>query len=299
MTRLPPHRNYQLEQLDSIGFGKITEMQMKAFLEMVKNRKLLVSPPPEPTGRNGIVIAGGGKYLDWSWVACRWLRHKQIQHPIQVWHLGPHEMPPPVRRHFASLDVELVDAFEVRQKHWHRSLKGWNCKHYAAAYAPFDNVASYDADAFALVDPAHVWEDPDYLPKGALFFSDIKPCRANDWAYVLAAVRIPNHEQESGVFFWNRQQAWYGIKMTLWFGEHCSVWDKMIWGDKCRPYLAFGTTNTPFIQSTERSWKGWGIEQSWKNQVIANHAMAWKRKEANAPDPLLPAFFEEWRGLTG
>lgn len=288
-----------IENLDSIGLGKLTDNQMKAVVDLVKAQNRLGNQrPPEPTGDRGIVICGGGRYLDWAWVNARWLRHSGIQHPIQVWFLGKKEMPESVRKHFTKLDVELIDAFEVRQKHWHRRLQGWTSKHFACAHAPFEDIVFYDADCFASCDPDHIWNDPEYQATGALFFSDVKPCRATDWAYIMSSVRIPDHEMESGVFFWNRPKAWSGIRMTNWYGEHSEVWDKHIHGDKCRPYLAFGTTDTKFIQSTERSWEGWGISQRWKGREVAKHSMSYKRGEHGAPHPLIPGFFTEWQSLT-
>jgi hypothetical protein len=291
MTALRTHQDH----LDSIGLGKLTENQMKAVVELVKARRMLNAPPPNDAEGNGIVIAAGGKYADWGYVNARWLRTQGIQLPIQIWHLGAKEYPDWSRKAFAKLDVEFVDAHKVRETHRHRKLEGWTVKHYAAAHAPFRNVVFYDADCFAAIDPGEVFNDPEYQDTGALFFSDIKPCRSSTWAYVFAGVRIPDHEMDSGCFFWDRVKAWEGIKFTKWLGEHSEVWDRHIYGDKDRPYLGFGTTKTPFIQSMEREWEGYGIKQSWKGRVIARHAMAYKRGEFNAPHPSIPGFFEEYR----
>lgn len=286
--------NPNIEHLDSLGFGKITEPQMKAFVDLVKARGLLRAPVPPSDGTRGIVIAGGGRYAPHAWANARLLRLRGIQHPIQIWHF-PNEFPAYAQKRFSTLDVELVNAFEVRREHWHRSLKGWTIKHYAAMHCPFEEVVFYDADCFASCDPSFVWDHPEYRASAALFFSDIKPCRLTEWAFVLASVRVPDHEQESGTFFWNRHKAWAGIQMTSWLGEHSEIWDQHIYGDKDRPYLGFGTTETPFLQSIEREWLPWGIRQLWKGQEISRHGMAWKRGEATPPDPLIPGLFEEWR----
>lgn len=291
----PPARQ---EHLDSIGLGKLTDRQLKAVVELVKGRNLLKTKPPEEFREDrGIVIAAGGKYANWGYVNARWLRIQKIQLPIQIWHLGPNEYPNWAPKAFAKLDVELVDAHKVRQKYWHRKLEGWNLKQYAAQHAPFRHVAFYDADCFAAIDPARVFDDPEYQDSGALFFSDIKPCRVSDWAYIFASVRIPEHEMDSGCFFWDRLKAWDGITFSNWIGEHSEVWDKFIFGDKDRPYLGFGTTGTKFIQSTERTWEGWGIQQSWKGELIAKHAMAYKRGEHNSPHPVIPGLFDEYRSF--
>ncbi len=299
MTQAPRGRFHPQfrEHTDSIGLGKITENQLKGVTDLVKARGLLKTPPPEPTGDRGVVIAAGGRYADYGWANARWLRHKGIQHPIQIWYLGPTEFPRWAERAFKRLDVELVDALKVRETHWHRSLKGWFLKEYAMMHAPFEEVVFYDADCFAICDPSKVWDDPEYQDKAALFFSDVKPCRSADWHYVSASVRVPDKEAESGCFFWNRHKAWYGIKMVNWFCEHHDAWTKFTHGDKELIYLGLATTETPYIQSMECEWAGHGIRQSWKGRVICEHQMAAKRKEHAFHDPVIPGFFDEWRSM--
>ncbi len=293
----PTARNQQ-ESKDSIGIGKISEGQLKAVLEMVKRKNLLREPAPEPTGDRGIVISAGGKYADWGLVNAKWTReHQQVQLPIQVWHLGPEEIPSWMRRHFYALDVELVDAFEVRRTHWHRQLKGWSVKQYGSMRCPWQHVLSLDADAFITKDPAFIFDDWDYQQAGALFCADVAPCRKSNWAHVFAGVPVPEQEMESGYFMWDRTKAWEGIKMVHWIAEHAENWDKMIYGDKSRPELGFGTTNTPYVFASEPRWQGWGIEHFWKEQSICWHGMAWKRKEHTAPSPVLPRLFEWVRSL--
>lgn len=287
----------QRESRDSLGIGKLTEGQMRAVIEIIKARRLLKEPPPEPKGDAGIVISAGGKYAEWGLVNAKWTREQGIELPVQVWHLGPHEIPGWMRPHFAALDVELVDAHEVRRTHWHRALKGWSIKQYAAMRAPWQVVLSLDADAFVTTHPDHVLADPAFNEIGAFFCADINRCRQSNWAYFHVNIPVPAQEMESGFFAWDRCKAWEGIKMTHWIAEHAEVWDKLIYGDKDRPALGFGTTNTPYLFANEPHWRGWGIEHTWRGESICYHGMAWKRGEHAAPDPLLPRLFEWVRSL--
>jgi len=178
----------QREQHDSIGIGKLTEHQLRAVVKMVKDRNMLSEPAPECDGR-GIVISAGGKYAEWGLVNAKWIRHMGVQLPIQVWHLGPREIPEWMHPHFAKLDVELVDAFEVRKKHWHRRLSGWTTKQYAAMRAPWREVLSVDADCFITKDPAFVLDDAEFAEKGAFFCADVQKCAKSNWAYFFAWTR--------------------------------------------------------------------------------------------------------------
>lgn len=298
-----PTSTHQRESRDSLNIGKLVEGQMRPVIEIIKQRGLLKLPPPPPTGTKGIVISAGGKYADWGLVNARWTRTVQdIQLPIQVWHLGPHEIPPRLRKHFRALDVELIDAHQIRSQpnHWHRKLQGWSLKQYAAMHAPFQTVLSLDADAFITADPSTtIFDDPDFHRTPAFFCADIKACRHSNWAYHHVQVPIPAQEMESGFFAWDRSdpQTWQAIQMTHWLAEHSEVWDKLIHGDKDRAYLAFQTLNVPYLFADTPTWEGWGIRHSWKGVPICDHGMGWKRGEHAAPDPRLPILFEWVRSL--
>lgn len=285
------------ENRDSLGFGRLSEGQLKAVIELIKHRHLLNEPAPEDPQGRGIVISAGGKYAEWGLVNCKWIRHQGVQLPIQVWHLGPKEIPSWMPKHFADLDVELVDAFKVREKHWHRGLKGWTVKQYSAMRAPWREVLSVDADCFITKDPAHVLNDPEFQSTGAFFCADVNRCRASNWVYFYAGIRTPDQEMESGYFAWDRVKAWEGIKFTDWVGQHSDVFDKLIYGDKSRPEIGFGTTKTPFLFANTPTWIGSGIRHFWKGEAICDHLMAWKREESTCPHKLLPSLFEEVRSL--
>lgn len=289
---------HQRESRDSIGIGKIVEGQLRAVIQLIKERKLLKEPPPEPTGDRGIVIAGGGKYLSWAWVNAKWTRHLGVNLPLQVWFLGNEEMPSRVRKHFLDLDVELVDAHLVRQKYWHRTLKGWSLKQYAAMRCPWQTVLSLDADAFLTRDPAYVLDDPEFRDVGAFFCADVNRCAKSAWAYFFANVPVPAKEMESGYFAWDRTKAWEGIKLTHWIAEHSDAWDRLIYGDKDRPYLGFRATETPYLFADQPTWEGYGIRHWWKGEPICDHGMGFKRGEHKAPNLIIPRLFEEWRSLT-
>jgi hypothetical protein len=299
-TSPTPTSTHQRESRDSLGIGKLVEGQMRAVIDIIKARKLLKEPPPPPTSDAGIVVSAGGRYADWGLVNAKWMRHHQnIQLPIQVWHLGPKEIPNWMRPHFHSLDIELVDAHQVRTRHWHRKLQGWSLKQYAAMRAPFQVVLSLDADAFITAPPALVLDDPAFQSTGAFFCADVAPCRKSNWAYVHAQVPPPTQEMESGFFAWDRSrpEVWQAIQMTHWIAEHSEVWDRLLHGDKDRPALAFGTLGVPYTFASEPIWMGWGIRHHWKGIPICDHGMGWKRGEHAAPNPVLPHLFEWVRSL--
>lgn len=289
---------HQRESRDSLNIGKLLEGQLRPVIQLIKQRGLLNEPPPTTfQADRGIVIAAGGRYLDYGWVNAKWLRTIiQTTLPIQMWHLGRKEVPDKYRGRFADLDVELVDAFEQRKTHWHRRLHGWELKLYSATRAPFREVAFYDADSFARVEPNEVFDSPTFQSTGAIFWKDVNRCRINNWMWFYAQIPLPEVEMDSGTFFIDRVKAWEGLKMGNWLNEHSEVVYKSVYGDKDISDIAFRTTNTPF-HLAESTWEGCGIAHHLNGQQIASHAMAFKRKEHNAPDPRISRLFEEWRSM--
>lgn len=286
MTRHPPKC--------SLGFSLLNEARAMGSVRLVKERRMLREPVPKCDGA-GCVIAGGGKYLDWAWVLCRWLRIKGFKLPIQVWYLGAHEMPAAAVPKFRALGVEVVDAVEVRKKFPHMDLTGWTLKAFAVMRCPFRHVLFLDADCFPARNPEELFWHRDLKETGSLFFSDIKPCRKSNWGYVFCGLKAPEKEWESGQWVVDKVKAWQGLQMVSWMNEHRRFWDLLGHGDKFTLELGMRTVEAPHVFSMECEWGGWGISQRWKGVEWFRHAMAFKRGESNPPFPEIPGLFEEFR----
>ena len=66
-------------------------------------------------GRGIVVCAGGPRLFTCAWVGINMLRRVLgCTLPIQVWYLGPEEMDARMVALLGTLDVECVDAYEVR-----------------------------------------------------------------------------------------------------------------------------------------------------------------------------------------
>ena len=89
-------------------------------------------PAERCEGRGIVICAGGSRLFTCAWVTIALLRRKLgCALPIEVWHLGPQEMGPPMRGLLEELDVEPVDALEVAKRHPVDRLGGWELKPYA------------------------------------------------------------------------------------------------------------------------------------------------------------------------
>src|SRR5205085_2739777 len=52
------------------------------------------------TKRGIVICAGGPRYLPCAWVCIKMLRHVGCELPIEIWHLGPAELPDEMRAQF-------------------------------------------------------------------------------------------------------------------------------------------------------------------------------------------------------
>src|SRR5580698_1580883 len=115
---------------------------IRAHVDPVQNanaaeqlRQVVAEEHPYPAGRfagRGIVVcAGGARMLTCAWVAISVLRRVlDCGLPIQLWHIGSLELGELEAGLFGELDVEIVDALEVRRTWPARKFGGWELKPY-------------------------------------------------------------------------------------------------------------------------------------------------------------------------
>lgn len=121
----------------------------------------------------GIVICGGGvKYFVNAWIALRIIRKLGCALPVQIWHLGPHEIDARMRAIASPYNVEFVDAHEVRKLHPARILNGWELKPFSILHSTFAQVLLLDADNIPVVSPDFLFDTSEFQQTGAIFWPD-------------------------------------------------------------------------------------------------------------------------------
>jgi len=193
-----------------------------------------IPPCPGNFHGRGVVICGGGAgYFTSVWVCINQLRRVGCALPIQLWHLGPREMDQTMRAILAPLGVECVDAYALRRKHPARILNGWELKPYALLHSPFREVMLLDCDNVAVVDPAFLFDTPQFRETGAIFWPDYErmvPSR-NAWK----AFGVPFRDEpefESGQIVLDKERHWRALNLTMWFNEYSDFFYREVWGDK-------------------------------------------------------------------
>lgn len=210
--------------------------------------------PPRFEGAGIVIVAGGPRCFTNAWVALTMLRNVLgCDLPIQVWHLGPQEISPGMRRLIARFDVDLVDALDVRMRHPVRRLGPWECKSYAIRHSQLRHVVLIDADNVPLVDPAALLNLPQYRAFGAIFWPDNQshPQASPVWKLF----RVPYRQElevESGQIVIDKERCWVPLNLALHFNEWSDMYYRYVYGDKETFHFAWRQLDQPYAMPEGR-----------------------------------------------
>lgn len=231
------------------------------------------------------MAAGGRLYLREAFITISRIRSSGWNFPIQIWHLGPKELPDDLRRRFDQLDVTFIDAMQIALAHPCRMLGGWQLKSYAVEHCPFRNVLLLDADSVPVRDPIPLFESPEFIKTGAIFWPDIKPCMESDKIFGFIGVRKPENytEVESGQLMIDKVRCWRALELVRWLNDFSDFWYRYCYGDKSLYDLAFLRCGQPYLMPMGCEWRGWGIAQKWTDgEVLFEHRLSRKREPSDS-----------------
>jgi hypothetical protein len=271
---------------------------MEAFIERLPSC-------PEGFAGAGVVIAAGGlAYLVNAWVVVKLLRQRGCGLPIEVWHLGPEEMPEPLARLFRTSGVACVDAHERFAKQPVRQVRGWALKPYAALASRFRHVLLLDADNVPTLDPSFLLETPQYREHGALFWPDRGDgvgiegglLRANHPIWPLTGLAFWGDPSfESGQVCVDKVRCWRELRLALWMNEHADFWYRFLYGDKDTFQIAWRKLGTPWAMPSTNPSPGdervfWQVDFDGRVLFQHRHGDKWRLDGGN---PAIPGFVDE------
>jgi ADP-heptose:LPS heptosyltransferase len=216
---------------------------------LISERYINIIPPfPEGFQGRGIVIpAGGLEYFANAWVCIKMLRRSGCQLPIQMWHLGKNELDDQMKSLVAPMEVECIDAYEIRNVHPARILNGWELKPYAILHSPFNEVLLLDADNVPVRDPEFLFETREFLDTGAIFWPDYERLSAERTIWKICGVEYRDEpEFETGQIVVDKERCWKALCLSMWYNEHSDFYYHHILGDKETFHMAFRKLNQPF-----------------------------------------------------
>lgn len=220
-------------------------------------------PPPKlahlPPGQTendearGIVMIAYPKVVAGTYAIVRTLRFLGCALPVEVW-IDPTEM---TAKH--STVVELVKYYNVVVRVIEDpNASKFHAKPYAIYHSRFESVLWLDSDNIPVRDPTYMFETPEFIKYGAIFWPDFwrpaigTPFNVHQQSALWTLLDMPftnMFEQESGQFLLNRSRSHVALSKLMFYSSHMprliTDW-RLVWGDKDLFRLAWLNTSTPF-----------------------------------------------------
>lgn len=222
------------------------------------------------SGRGIVTAAGGPTYFRCAFAQYLTLRKQGCRLPYQMWYLGPREMDRIMLLICEEFGIEAVDATGQtppppgQHSFFHqkkpRILNGWELKPFATAHSRFEEVLFLDADNTTGRNPEFLFDEPEYLDKGAAFWPDVIDVRdslinSNVWTRIGRPSQSKFLGFESGQYLVNKSRSWRELCLTMWFNDYSDYWYQFIYGDKDTFLLAWASLDSDFHYPSPPYWQ--------------------------------------------
>jgi hypothetical protein len=212
-------------------------------------------PAPDFRGRGIVICAGGPRYFTCAWVLLQMLR-KVLRStlPIQIWYRGPGELDAPMSTLLRTLDnVELIDAATIPGYERLPFLWGWELKPFAIMNCSFREVILIDADNVPVIDPAVLFDTPQYAQTGAIFWPDFTPIQQDSAIWEMTRLSYRDEPSfESGQIVIDKLRCWKCMRLTMHMNEHSRYYCQPLYGDKDTFHFAWRMADRPYAMPSER-----------------------------------------------
>jgi FkbM family methyltransferase len=252
--------------------------------------------PPYPPARfngRGIVICGGGvTYFTNAWVCIRRLRDLGCSLPIELWYLGREELDTRMESLLKPLDVRCINALLKRREFPLRNALGWELKSYALLHSNFKEVLLLDSDNVCTRNPEYLFQSPEYLQHGAIFWPDYGRLGPRRPIWKLTGVPYRDEpEFESGQILVHKQKCWCELNLAFWLNDHSELFYRYIHGDKDTFHLAWRRLNRSYAMPPFpiKTLRGTMCQHDFGGQVLFQHRnlLKWDFFQDN---PRVPGF---------
>jgi alpha 1,2-mannosyltransferase len=129
-------------------------------------------------------------------------------------------------------------------------IAGWSTKIYALLESKYEENLWIDADNFPIVNPDFLFDDPDYIEKGSLFWRDLmSPDRSNryhDNAVIWPIFNVVSNDAEpfeTGQLLINKPRCWSQMRLVKHYADNCEI------------YYHFGGDSETF----RMAWQHWHL----------------------------------------
>ncbi|OWZ24376.1 hypothetical protein PHMEG_000611 [Phytophthora megakarya] len=211
-------------------------------------------PMPRTSGYCEVRNRTSGQVLRVMLATCKsWQWSLGCALPVEVW-IDPTEM-----RAKHSVLVELVKYYNVLIRIIQDpNASKFHAKPYAIYNSRFESVLWLDSDNIPVRDPTYLFEAPEFVKHGAIFWPDFwrpaidTPFNVHQQSALWTLLDMPftnMFEQESGQLLVNRSRSQAALSKLMFYSSHMprliTDW-QLVWGDKDLFRLAWLNTSTPF-----------------------------------------------------
>lgn len=196
--------------------------------------KSLHRPKPYKQGRS-IVTTCYDREIPGTWVLLSELRRLHCGLPIEVFHRAGELSDDQIALLESAIPGQVTvkeikgnaKDFVSRYGHTH----GWSCKIYALTESEHDENLWIDGDNYPTRNPEFLFDDPEYLAKGSLFWRDMfSPDSANQYAdgspmWPIFNVPINDAEPfEAGQLLINKSKRWAELALVRYYADNCEIY---------------------------------------------------------------------------
>ena len=233
-------------------------------------------PPDRFVGDGIVVCAGGPRLFTCAWVLLRHLRRVlDCKLPVEVWHIGPEEMGPPMCSILEELgNVTIVDALQVARSHPLSVVGGWELKPFAIQHSRFERVIYIDADNLPVRDPSFLLEASELERAGAIFWPDIIRLRSDNPIWGLCG--MPHRDMpsfETGQIVIDKSKCWAALSLVTWLNQQSDLLYEHIYGDKDTFLLGWLLTAMPFhlVDHSPKQISFTLLQHDLEGQILFQH----------------------------
>ncbi|MFQ3578876.1 MAG: hypothetical protein SNJ71_01890 [Bacteroidales bacterium] len=235
----------------------VLENVKEAFRRLMREKisSILKEEKKEKSPKRGIVTCGGGaKYYPSLYVNIRIIRCLNNQIPIEVFYYN-NEMDPYMVRLLEEVEnVKCINASKIPDKR--RKTGGWELKPFALRHCSFSEAIFLDADCTPMVDPSFLFEEKEYLEKGAIFWPDYKAGKLERGVWETVGLEYRDERAfETGQMVINLERCWKELELTQYFCDYSDYYFQHYYGDKEAFHLAWRAFNTEYAMPPD--FPGW------------------------------------------
>jgi hypothetical protein len=240
---------------------KQKQSELNAFVEKVKAMQT-----PTMTGERGIVFMTGSSTFARALVSVRILRRiLKCKLPIEIWFLTGELSVQQIVELQAEPGVEAMEIASVLAMHPFRSLlnvtfdtnsdtspssQKYDLKSLVLILTRFQYVLYLDSDNMPVNDPGFLFETPEFLEYGALFWPDFWKYPADHPMWKIIGLPCEDeHEQESGQLVLDKQRHWLPLLVAFHFQHHHDFYFRIMMGDKDSYRFAWKWTGGGYLMN--------------------------------------------------